>query len=306
MKFAKLLAKSSTLRDFFNRWGQGSWVKDYQSRFGSVVVSDDGDEDYKHEPGKEEKKPRLSLFSFNIRYDNKVKNLLTIIDRITQNNYDVVALQEVTPWVVKNIQSQNHHRYEIAASAGEMLLVRRSLKPTLHTLHSMSLLTSGQFADIENRQREGRPFLFAHLPGLRLSVGTAHFWSIFEELDGKTWGSLKEKINAIQQCLTYMKVLYPGTKRVIIGGTNLIEDDIYMKLREQKALIKRGLWDLGAELGTPTWNWEKNKKQVPHMNEKHRPDRILTSWDAVGDTSTLEVHENGLSDHFAISCSLTV
>lgn len=257
----------------------------------------------------------LSMYSYNVRMDNNESNLMKIEKDVRQfcekSEYDVIALQEVPHTSAIRLANQITYNYSFAVAHGVhesvVLLVRKHLDARFHVIDSVAITTIGQNTNVKIQKYEhGRPFVFAHLPSPSpnsgsICVGTAHFWSVFDELNGN-YTSLQEKLHAVGFSDKYMTDMYPScTHRVIIGDTNMMEDDDKMKQHEQNGLKSRKLWDLGARTGVKTWDKVKNPTQI-HYNESHRPDRVLTSWQARGE---LTVHEkNTNSDHFPISCRL--
>jgi len=84
-----------------------------------------------------------------------------------------------------------------------------------------------------------------------------------------------------------------------------MENGKSMRLQEQSEIEAAGVFDLGSSSRQVTWDGLDNAQQITHR-ERHRPDRCLTNWPAARDAYTLEVHKNTLSDHYAISCELSI
>ena len=132
-----------------------------------------------------------------------------------------------------------------------------------------------------------------------MCIGTAHVWSVFEELEGD-YTSLDEKILYLSQCFNEM---YKHKHSVIfIGDTNLMGDGETMQALEKAALNTLGISDVGAKKAVATWDGIVNKTQIRHR-ERHRPDRLLVKG-ITGNVSVDIVHVNERSDHYAISATV--
>jgi endonuclease/exonuclease/phosphatase family metal-dependent hydrolase len=242
----------------------------------------------------------LRIHSYNIRYNNTPKNFKAIAERLAreQVNYDVICLQEAPTNFPQQLVPLAPS-FAIKQSYGEILLVRKTLQPVFHVWKNIA--SSGKFHDIEQRQQGGRPFVYALLQEVNAVVGTAHVWSVFEELDGKTWTSTQEKVDYLRQCFVAMDTRYPGAYfQLLVGDTNLMADGERMQKVEHEKLGRAGLFDLvgggGAQAAAPTWDGVGNPTQISHR-EIHRPDRAISSSQL---KSAVFVTQSALSDHYPI------
>jgi hypothetical protein len=246
---------------------------------------------------------RLRVFSWNIRVDNAPSNHQQIIAYLTKahHDYDVIALQEVPGHdFYLCLSSSIGHEFVFVREHGEILAVRKGLHPVFHVLQSADMKTTGAFKDVEQRQRMGRPFLFAALLSVGLVIGTCHAWSVFAELSGN-YNSLTEKMLYITQAFTAMHVAFPDVAlRLAVGDFNLMEDGADMRAQEQQALAAAGILDAAAAQPVVTWDGVANSKQIKHR-ERHRPDRLLAN--SKMDMSVL-VEQSALSDHYPIICNV--
>ena len=262
------------------------------------------------QPKKSAEESTIVVYSFNIRIDNTLENHIYIfndvVGKCNAGAYDVICLQECPPWLSEMIKGDKTvlKKYEIRSSHSETLIVKKKLKPVFNkTLFSKDMKTSEVFSYLKARQI--RPFLSVYLSSCDVTVGTSHFWSVFEELSGR-YESVDEKIHAISQCFAFMKdgVKKDTTTYIIAADTNLMEDGHKMESREMEQLSKNEIFDLAREneQRVVTWDGYKNNEQI-HHSERHRPDRVLASRILDADVTVIE---SNISDHYAISAVISI
>jgi len=120
----------------------------------------------------------------------------------------VIALQEVPDHAFYLKLESLGQDFTLLREHGEILAVRKSLQPVFRVAASGDMKTTHCFPDVEQRQRIGRPFVFAALLSVEAVVGTCHVWSVFDELSGN-YNSLTEKMLYITQALTVMQIAFP-------------------------------------------------------------------------------------------------
>jgi endonuclease/exonuclease/phosphatase family metal-dependent hydrolase len=278
-------------------------------KFSFFHTAEDNDDIDVDELKKGEKIDFIHVYSYNIRYDNEPTNhkkiVQDMISKCRRKSHDVICLQECTRWVIGKIKESKFVRenYEFEDCEGEMMLVLKVHEPLFRVLESDHIETSGEFEDIENRQKSGRPFISAKLDLSQVIIGTAHFWSVFDELNGN-YASLTEKISAISQCFNFMGNKSGDKKmtKIIVGDTNLMQNDDKMRKKEIQDLKFYGITDLAVHNKQEEYTWDgfNNSKQIRHR-ERHRPDRVLSNNPLQADINVIISDD---SDHYAIDAHI--